>query len=380
MLRYILMFIMMIHGLIHFLGFAKAMDLAPIQQLTQPVPRMLGWIWLAAGVLLIISSFLYLWHLKLWIWTAISGVIISQWLIFSFWHDAKWGTLANVIILIIALASYSLHRFEKQYLSNVSKARSEIDDISPRIIEDADILHLPIPVQTYLKYVGVINRPEVLSYKVNFHGNMGDKDQPSFDFTSEQYNFIENMERHFFMKAIFKGLPTYGYHNFSNGKASMDIRVLGCLPVVHLQSEELKRAETVTIFNDMCLLAPATLIDKHIVWENLDAQSCKAYFTHDDVTITATLHFNEAGQLINFVSDDRYNVSAKQFMRFSTPVSAYKNFNGYHLMSIGEARWHYQEGPFTYGKFFLDSVHFNPDHPSKAMKNKSTLKNKLTQP
>jgi hypothetical protein len=40
------------------------------------------------------------------------------------------------------------------------------------------------------------------------------------------------------------------------------------------------QSETVTLFNNMCLMAPATLIDSAIVWEAIDARTTKARFTN----------------------------------------------------------------------------------------------------
>ena len=62
----------------------------------------------------------------------------------------------------------------------------------------------------------------------------------------------------------------------------------------------MNKAETVTVFNDMCLLAPATLIDKRIEWVPVDSVSAKATFTNGPNKITATLYFNEQGATNKF--------------------------------------------------------------------------------
>ena len=40
-------------------------------------------------------------------------------------------------------------------------------------------------------------------------------------------------------------------------------------------------------------------------------------------------------------------------------MSQYKSFDGYWLPAYGEAVWHYPEGNFTYGKFYLKEVQYN---------------------
>lgn len=77
------------------------------------------------------------------------------------------------------------------------------------------------------------------------------------------------------------------------------------------------------------------------------------------MSISAILYFNDIGQLTNFISDDRYAVADMQKYRFSTPVRDYKNINGYNIATYGETIWHYQDGEFVYGKFYLKSVEYN---------------------
>jgi hypothetical protein len=121
----------------------------------------------------------------------------------------------------------------------------------------------------------------------------------------------------------------------------------------------MNKAETVTVFNDMCLMAPATLIDKRIEWASLDSVSAKATFTNGINKITATLYFNEQGQLINFISDDRYAIDDMKQYRFSTPVKQYAQINGMNIWKYGETIWHYPDGEFVYGKFTMKSIEYN---------------------
>jgi hypothetical protein len=121
----------------------------------------------------------------------------------------------------------------------------------------------------------------------------------------------------------------------------------------------MNKTETVTLFNDMCLMVPATLIDKRIHWEPIDSLTTKVIFTNRGISISATLYFNEMGQLINFTSYDRTAISDMKQYRFSTPVKDYKNMNGINVPTYGEAIWHYPDGEFVYGKFNLKTIQYN---------------------
>ena len=74
------------------------------------------------------------------------------------------------------------------------------------------------------------------------------------------------------------------------------------------------------------------------------------------------MHFNEKGELINFVSDDRSALQDDgtiKLARWSTPVGNYKEIDGRRIPTYGETIWNYPEGDFTYGKFKLKSIQYN---------------------
>jgi len=188
---------------------------------------------------------------------------------------------------------------------------------------------------------------------------MRDRGKDWFKFTSQQFNFLEDPARLFFMKAKVMGLPTHGYHSYKKDEAGMQVKVLSLLPVVHIDSPELFATETVTFFNDLCLFAPAALIDDRISWETIDDSTVKARYTNKATSISAILSFNEKGQLVNFISEDRISVDEMKTYPFSTPTGEYQNVNGYNLPTYGEAVWHYPDGEFVYGKFNVKSVEYN---------------------
>jgi hypothetical protein len=359
MLKYIFALIIAIHGLIHCMGFAKAFGYGNITQLTKAISKTAGVCWLMTAAILIVAMVLLLLDKDSWPVIAIIGAIISQVLIFTVWQDTKFGSIANILVLIVAITSWGSIRFEAQFTSDVKTNLQQASAAPDSILTNADLRLLPPPVQQYIRYSGAINKPIIKNMRIIFEGNMRDKGKDWFKFRSVQYNFFEDPARLFFMKGKMYGLTVPGYHKYQQTVASMDIRLFGMIPIVQLKGPVMNKAETVTLFNDMCLLAPATLIDNRIKWVSWDSSSAKAIFTNGSNKITATLYFNRRGQLINFISDDRTAISTMQQYRFSTPVKDYQQMNGRNIMTYGETIWHYPDGEFVYGKFNLKSVEYN---------------------
>ena len=358
-MKWFVIFILSVHGMIHILGFLKAFQLAEINQLTQSISRPMGVLWLIALILFLTAAIQSISNHNLWWITALIGIILSQVLIILVWQDAKFGTIANIIILLAVIAGYGFWSFENLFNNDVAVKLEKSSKIEKALLTEKDIEHLPLPVQKYLRYAGVINKEKVYNVKIVFDVEMREKEKDWFKATSVQYNFFDEPTRLFYMKAKMFGMTIPGYHRYIDSKATMDIRLLGLIPIVKQSGDIMNKTETVTLFNDMCLMVPATLIDKRIQWQPIDSLTTKAVFTSRGISVSAILYFNELGQLINFTSDDRTAISDMKQYRFSTPVAAYKNINGINVMSGGEAIWHYPDGEFVYGKFNLKNIKYN---------------------
>jgi hypothetical protein len=351
--------LILIHGLIHFMGFAKAFNYGDMKQLTLPISKPVGIVWMATAFLFIVTAVLYLMKKEYWWLVVVPAILLSQIVIILSWKDAKFGTIANVIILVVAVLSITAIQFEKAFRADVKQQFLFNNNVTTNLLTEADLQPLPSPVQQYLRYAGVINKPKVKNMRVVMDVQMRQKGKDFFSAVSVQYNFFNEPTRLFFMKAKMFGITVPGYHHYMQKKAVMDILISGLFPMVQMSGAEMNKAETVTLFNDMCLMAPATLIDTRIKWQSVDEKKAKAVFTNGNISINAILYFNEQGQLVNFTSGDRYDINGKQWIPFSTPVHEYENYNGFNLFYKGDAVWHYPEGEFVYGKFILKEIEYN---------------------
>jgi hypothetical protein len=179
---------------------------------------------------------------------------------------------------------------------------------------------------------------------------------------AEQVNFCDEPTRLFYIESSLSGVPFEGLHVYLGGNATMRIKVASLFEIVDAKGEEMNRGETVTLLNDMCMWAPATLISPALQWETIDSLSVKATFTNGGCAISAKLLFNEDGQLIDFISDDRYlSVDGKKFerLRWSTPVKGYRESEGRRIIASGDAVWHTPTGNYTYAKFNTLKIEYN---------------------
>jgi hypothetical protein len=362
-MKYFFVTLIFLHGAIHLMGFAKAFNYAPIENIHSAISKPAGLLWLLACVLFLIAGVSFLANKDLWYWLSFVAVVLSTILTISVWKDAKFGTIANIIFLTAAIVGYGTATFYGWYQKEVSLGINQKSASQKNLLTEADLVNLPEPVKNYIRYTGSVGKPKVNNFKVEFTGKIRKNEQSAWlPFSSEQYNFLESSTRLFFMKAVMKGLPVAGFHCYKNGEAFMDIRLLSMFKVQFQSGKEMGIAETVTFFNDMCCMAPATLIDKRIKWLEADSSKVHAEFTNNGISISAWLYFNERGELINFVSDDRYAAGENNTMkriRWSTPLKNYREVDGYRLASSAEAIYSYPEGDSCYGTFSLKHIKCN---------------------
>lgn len=231
------------------------------------------------------------------------------------------------------------------------------------LIKDSDLIHLPLQLQEYLRKVGVIGTPRVKYFKVSMTGNMKlDQDKDFSPVKAEQYTFIDSGRRLFYMTMNYNGLQINGLHDYQSDSASMTIKLLDLVTVVDESGDDMKKAETVTYFNDLCIMAPSALLEEDIDWEVLDDSRVRGTLHKHGQSVSAILYFNDDGMIENFVSTDRIEVSAsgsKASKAWSTPMSNFDQVGDFYLANQGEAIWHYEESTFAYIELFIHAVTVN---------------------
>lgn len=336
-MHWALSIVAVVHGLLHLIGFKKRRA------------------WLAPALLFVITAATPL--AFAWI-PGVFALISSQALIISAWREAKFGTLVNVLFLGLLGVTFAMNgplSVDAEFARASAAARSA----PGTVVTEAELTALPEPVQRYLRLTGSVGRPRVSLTRASWTGRIrGGADQPWMDFTAEQVNtWSETPTRFFLIHATMKGVPVRVFHRFDSEGANFRVRPLGLFNAVDAHGPQLNRAETVTILNDLAMLAPSRFLDPSVRFEPIDAHAARVHFTRGAETVSAELKFDDAGWLIDFVSDDRSQASAdgKEFkpLRWSTPLREPTLFDGRRVAKHGDAVWHEPSGPWVYGEFEL---------------------------
>jgi len=368
MLRWIVAVVVVLHGLIHLLGAAKGLGWADVTQLKEPISTAMGVAWLAAAVLVVLAGVLLIIRARWWWVVGAVAVVASQTVILTLWSDAKAGTVANIILLAAVVYGYASQgpaSYRAEYRRRVDAALTE--PLPNGVVTEADLADLPEPVATYVRRSGAVGQPRVTNFQARIHGRIRAGTTTAWmSFTGEQVNtYGPQPSRLFFMDATMFGLPVDVLHTYVGPSATMRVKACSLVPMVNAAGPDMDQAETVTVFNDLCILAPAAIIDAPVTWQRVDDHHVCGTFINGAHTVTAELVFSDDHDLIDFISDDRLRASAdaKNFtpQLWSTPVREYRTIDSRRVGTHGEGRWHAPEpeGEFAYLEFNLDGITYN---------------------
>jgi hypothetical protein len=100
-MKFLFFNMVVLHGIVNLQGFMKAFKLISTDEPVSDLGRskLNGLLWVLASILYVgVAIFIFIKKDSWWLYAAIA-LLISQYLIFCNWEEARYGTIANLIIL-----------------------------------------------------------------------------------------------------------------------------------------------------------------------------------------------------------------------------------------------------------------------------------------
>ena len=361
-MKYVFIFILLIHGLIHLMGFVKAFAFAEIDQLSQHISKPMGLLWLLTFILFIVTTVAFITKKEWWFVVAIITMIISQILIIIYWKDAKFGSIANLIILLISTSAFGNYRFHKMVQKETKELLAHAAISNNAIINHKDILHLPKIVQRWLQNSGVISKERITSVRLKQKGTMRTKPESKWmPFEAIQYFNVENPS--FIWTANVKAMAIInmvGRDRFANGEGEMFIKLASLIPVVDEGGNHKINSGTMLRFlSEMCWF-PSGALNDYISWKAIDKTSAKAIFTYNNQSVSGVFLFTEEGNLVSFEALRYYGGGKDATLeKWFVETITYKEFNGITIPDKSKVTWKLKEGNFHWFNVEIINIDYN---------------------
>jgi len=361
-MRIALIILIGIHGVIHLFGFLKAFKISEFNSISQPVSKNFGLVWLLAFILFAITSILLLFQFSYWWLNGFLAVIASQVLIFIYWSDAKFGTIANLIILVSVIIAYSNFSFKNK----IAKERKELfknsQPISEEVITKETISELPTVIQKWLAKTGTIGNGPIynvyLAQELQLKLTPGQKNwnngkaEQYFTINPPAFNWNINTK----MNSI---LNVVGRDKFENGKGEMTIRLLSLIPVADAKNSDKVDQATLQRYLAEIVWFPSASLSPHIQWEALGENSVKATMEYNGVKGSGEFHFDEKGNFKKFVAMRYQDSNALEPREWTVIATKTEKRNGIKIPVECEANWNLESGKWTWLKLKITDIRYN---------------------
>ncbi|HEY9178958.1 MAG TPA: DUF6544 family protein [Flavipsychrobacter sp.] len=368
-MKYIFALLIILHALLHLLGFVKEFKLAQISQLSgdtlvqlsDSARRFSGTLWIVACVVFLVAAGQYLrgsdsW----WIW-ALSAAILSQVLIVLYWHDAKAGTVANIIILAVAVFGYGQWSFNRMVYAEAEKVITELSK-EDKIVTVEMVQDLPAPVQHWLRSSGVVGKPLTYNLRLKQTGKMRTApSQPWMAVEAEQYFNVEEPAFVWQVHARMKGMPVNGRDKYMDGQGNMLIMASGLIRIVDGSGMEINQGSMLRYMGEVCWF-PSAALSKYISWEEIDSNRARMVMNYKGLNAEGICTFDGEGRLLRF--------DAKRYMGSGNDATLndwyavcleWKEMDGIIIPVKGTVNWQLPEGPFDYYHYTITELEYNID-------------------
>jgi hypothetical protein len=336
--------------MIHLMGLAKALGIGDVTQLTANITRTQGYFWGLATALFLISAILFYLNNDIWWLIAILAVINSQWLIFQAWEDAKFGTLANILILAGIIYGFSAWSFERE-TSNVKSAKISSATNPSAPVADSDLRSLPPLVQQWLHFSNVIGKSPNPIVNLKQTGRMKlSPDDEWIPFNAEQW-FTADPPAFLWTANVGTSLMNFrGRDVFSGGKGSMQIKLYGIFNIVQESGDKIDQASMIRFISETIWL-PWTATAEYLQWEDLGNNRVKVSMHWGDTGAFGVFTFDEMGRPISFEAKRYYSrngdSSLENWMITIDPES-YDSFDGIVIPTRATVAWELETGLFQW--------------------------------
>ncbi len=280
----------------------------------------------------------------------------------------KW---AGVIVLAILAGvgivfAVGMVAFDRRIQAEVRDLLSVEPPAEMPVITTEMLDGLPAPIQRHLTYAGVVGKPMLHSARLKqeglFRTGVG---QAWMDYRAEQYYTIDQPS--FIWNAVFmqSGVPLLRVRDrYVQGKGAILGKLGGLVTVAEAQGEDLDQGAMLRYLNEMMWFPQAYLGD-NIRFTPVDDGSAQVTFSDQGKSVTATLSIDAEGKMTNFVAE-RYFEAGDAYYPWSTPISAYGEFEGLRLPARGQGVWKLPDGDFAYIDLTIPELEHNVRAPYGA--------------
>jgi hypothetical protein len=372
MSRYILVLILVLHALIHLVGFTKYFRTEQAVQIgTNAVTsidtggsKILGSLWLATCLLFLATATMYALKKDSWWVVGMAALLISQILILMEWESAKFGTIANVIVVLVMIPAIGSWQFNNMVTHELHAFLPAPQLLQKQVVTEEMLKPLPPVVQKWLRRTNIVGKDIIHVVHLKQQGEMRSKpDGKWMPVVAEQYNTIDKPGM--IWTADVKAAPFIhmtARDKYENGKGHMLIKMMSLFPVSDSKGNRIDQGTLIRYLAEITWF-PSAALNRYIKWDQLNANKAEATMSYGGVRASGIFTFDDNGDVVSFEADRYLNreegaTLAKWFIQIEP--NGYKTFNDMRIAAKSNVTWKLKSGDFTWFKVNVTDLDYNP--------------------
>jgi hypothetical protein len=327
--------------------------------LSEKMARVSGILWLLTSLMLILATYIYIIEKDSFLIPALIGVGLSQAMIIIYWNDARYGTIVNIIILLVVVVNIARVNFQKKTTAEITRILNSSSSIRHEATHNR-IETLPIVVQKWLRASRSTNIPPS-HLKIIQRGEMRPKpDGAWIAFEATQFNTIDPPA--FVWNSEVNAGPVItiaGRDKFENGRGNMIIKPLFIYPLANSSGDEIYQGAMIRYMSEIAWYPEAALAS-YFQWQELDSTRAQLTMTYKNVTTSGIFSFDIDGFIKSF-SAQRFGDFDGEFRKevWEVIIKENKEINNHIIPNKCEVTWKLKEGDFTWLRMEIKEIEYH---------------------
>lgn len=271
--------------------------------------------------------------------------------------------LGIVIVIFILFITISRILFDKKVTKEIDILTEEGSKAQSKTFSFNDLEGLPEPVQRYFKYALRDGQEHIKFVRLKQVGEFRMKENQSWmPIKAEQYFTTEDPA--FIWRVKFTMAPFIwieGRDMYYQGRGNMLIKLLSTITVADATGSEMDISSLIRFLAEAPWFPTALLPSDYIEWKEIDSNSAQAVIKDNGYTASGIFTFNEKGEIIKFVTNDRYmEVDGKYFKeQWGGYYRNYQEIEGMKIPIGGEVEWNLSDKDLQYAKLKITDIQYN---------------------
>lgn len=270
-----------------------------------------------------------------------------------------FGVIVGLVVTLVVVSQVGCLLFKRSTKREVTKLFSTVS--STDVVTEEDLASLPIGVQQWLRYTGIVGKERIKSARLKQKAQMRLAVDSSWMpvsatqyFTTEKPGFIWQA----FVTAA-PGVVIAARDKYMDGRGSMLIKPLALFTLADSQGMEVDQGALLRYLAES-IWFPSAALSSYITWKEIDDYTAEATMSYGGITASGTFTFNDAGEVILFEAE-RYGDFDGQFRleTWSIPVRDYAEFGGIKVPTKGAVTWKLAAGDYNWFNFELVDLEYN---------------------